>query len=277
MKPADSFRSWCAMSVEANRVALITGAARGIGAATVRRLVNSGYAVVAVDLGDAPRPAGVAYELSSGADLERLAAEHGGAVIPYVADVRDAQALRAAAEVAMERFGRLDVAVACAAVMIGGAPLWDTPEPELRTLLDIDVVGVWNLAAATVPHMLTAPDPSTCRFVAVASAAGERGLYLLAGYSTAKHAVIGIVRGLAADLVGTGITAVAVSPGSTDTAMLQATADIYRTTTTELAHSQLLQRTITPDEIAAVIELCCSIEGAALNGSVVGAAGGFVG
>lgn len=265
------------MSLEPNRVALITGAARGIGAATVRRLVKSGYSVVAVDLGDAPRPDGVAYELSSAADLERVAAEHGSAVIPYVADVRDAQALRAAAQVAVDRFGRLDVALACAAVMVGGAPLWETPDADLHTLLDIDVVGVWNLAAATVPHMLAGPDPGDCRFVAVASAAGERGLYHLAGYGAAKHAVIGIVRGLAADLVGTGITAVAVSPGSTDTAMLQATAAIYGTSAADLAQLQLLHRMITPDEIAAIIELCCSNNGAALNGSIVEATGGFIG
>ncbi len=78
--------------------------------------------------------------------------------------------------------------------------------------------------------MLAGPDPGGCRFVAVASAAGERGLFQLAGYTASKHAVVGIVRGLAADLVGTGVTAVAVVPGSTDTPMLAATADLYDTT-----------------------------------------------
>jgi NAD(P)-dependent dehydrogenase (short-subunit alcohol dehydrogenase family) len=71
--------------------------------------------------------------------------------------------------------------------------------------------------AVTVPVMLRGPCPSQCRFVAVASAAGERGLFKLAGYVASKHAVIGIVRGLAADLVGTGLAVMAVSPGSTDT------------------------------------------------------------
>jgi len=85
------------------------------------------------------------------------------------------------------------------------------------------------------------------------------------------------VRGLAADLVGTGVTAVAVSPGSTDTAMLAATADIYGTTPADLAAHQHLRRVLTPAEIAATIVLCCSPEGAALNGSVVNADGGFRG
>ena len=140
-----------------------------------------------------------------------------------------------------------------------------------RSFLDVDVVGVWNTATASIPHMLAGPAPHECRFVAVASAAGTRGLYQLAGYNTAKHAVIGLVRGLAADLVGTGVTAVAVSPGSTDTAMLQATADIYGLAhVDEFAASQLVRRLLQPDEPAATIAFCCSLEGAALNGSVLG-------
>lgn len=172
-------------------------------------------------------------------------------------------------------FGRLDAAVAAAAVMVGGDPMWETPSQHLRTLLDIDVVGVWNTAAAVVPHMLRGPDPSGCRFVAIASAAGEHGRFRLAGYTAAKHAVIGIVRGLAADLVGTGVTSVAISPGSTSGAMRQATANIYGVDAQTLASSQLLRRPLEPAEVAATIAHCCSVEGATLNGSVVSATGGF--
>jgi NAD(P)-dependent dehydrogenase (short-subunit alcohol dehydrogenase family) len=125
--------------------------------------------------------------------------------------------------------------------------------------------------------MLDGPNPAECRFVAVASAAGERGLFKLAGYVASKHAVIGIVRGLAADLVGTGLTAVAVSPGSTDTPMLAATADLYDTTPGGLAEHQGIRRLIAPEEIAATIALCCSPAGAALNASVIRADGGFSG
>ncbi len=89
--------------------------------------------------------------------------------------------------------------------------------------------------------------------------------------------MIGIVRGLAADLVGTGVTAVAVSPGSTTGAMLQATADIYGVGPQALAESQLLRCPLEPREIAATVAHGCSVEGAALNGSVVSATGGFTG
>src|SRR5205085_7770602 len=121
---------------------------------------------------------------------------------------------------------------------VGGLPLWRTPDEHLKTLLDVNVLGVWNTAAAVVPTMLGGPDPQGCRFVAIASAAGERGLFHLSGYTASKHAVIGIVRGLAADLVGTGMTAVAIAPGSTRTAMLAATADLYEATPADLAQHQ---------------------------------------
>lgn len=264
------------------RVALVTGAARGIGAATVHELCRQGYRVIAVDIDgrevDPGAVTGVDYALATTTDLTAVAAAHPDQVIPVTADVRDIDALRAAAELAVNRFGRLDAAVAAAAVIIGGKPLWETPTDHLQTLLDIDVIGVWNTAAATVPHMLNNPEPHGCRFVAVASAAGSHGLFRLAGYNVAKHAVIGLVRGLAADLVGTGVTAVAVSPGSTDTQMLQATADIYGLQTVdEFIHSSPIRRILKPEEQAETIAFCCSHTGAILNGSVVCASGGFRG
>ena len=262
-----------------HRVALVTGAARGIGRATVDILYGQGYSVVAVDscAGEGPnRPAGVEYPLATPEELSSLELAYPGRVVTSMTDVRDVEAMGRAALLAVDRFGHLDAAVACAAVITGGQPQWGTPQAHFQTLLDVDVVGVWNTAAATVPMMLNGPNPQGCRFVAVASAAGTRGLFHLAGYSAAKHAVVGLVRGLAADLVGTGVTAVAVSPGSTDTAMLKATASLYGLADIEeFASSQLVRRLLRPHEVAATIAFCCSPDGAALNGSVVEATGGF--
>jgi SDR family mycofactocin-dependent oxidoreductase len=259
------------------RVALVTGAGRGIGAAVVRRLVADGCHVTAVDWcagGDAP----TAYAQASRADLEALAAAHPGRVEAVVADVRDRTALAAAADRTVERWGRIDVAVAAAAVIAGGRPLWETADAELDLLWDVDARGVWHTAAVTVPHMLAGPDPAGCRFVAVASAAGTHGLFRLAGYNAVKHAVVGMVKGLAADLVGTGVTAAAVSPGSTRTQMLEATAVLY-----DLPHSdafgdsQLVRRVFEPEELAAAVCFCASREGGVVNGTVLHADGGFGG
>lgn len=257
------------------RVVLVTGAARGIGAATVRRLVAGGDRVVAVDSCQG-EGSGVPYPLATREELDELVATCGDAVVAQVADVRDRGGLQAAVDLALDRWGRLDAAVAAAAVIAGGRPLWETPETDLNLLWDVDVRGVWNTAAVTVPALLAGPDPHGGRFVAVASAAASHGLFGLAAYNAAKHAVVGVVKGLAADLVGTGVTACAVSPGSTRTPMLAATAELYELLAVDdLAENQLLRRLIDPDEVAATLAFCCSREAAVLNGSVVQADGGF--
>ena len=239
------------------RVALVTGAAGGIGSATVARLVDQGYAVVGVD-----REAAVVPESERGVHL--------------CGDVRDQAVLESAVALAVERWGRLDAVVAAAAVIAGGRPLWQTPLEEVDDLWAADARTVWQTAVAAVPAMLDGPNPAGCRFVAVASAAAHQGLFGLGAYVAAKHAVVGIVKGLAADLVGTGVTACAVSPGSTRTPMLDATADIYGLPDAEqFAEHQLLRRLLDPEEIAATLAFCCSREAAVLNGSVIRATGGF--
>ena len=251
-----------------SRVALVTGAARGIGAATVSRLVADGYRVMALDSCEGP-------PLATEEDLEALADRHGDRIIRRVVDVRDRAALAAAVAEAVDTWGHLDVAVAEAAVVRGGLPLWETPDDDLDTLWDVDVKGVWNVAATAVPAMLSGPRPHDCRFVAVASVAGDRGLFRLAAYTAAKHAVVGIVKGLAADLVGTGVTASAVSPGSTDTDMLRTTAALYDVPVDDLVQHQLIRRVIDPAEIAAAIAFCASPAGGVVNGTVLHADGGF--
>jgi SDR family mycofactocin-dependent oxidoreductase len=261
-----------------SRVALVTGAARGIGAATVAELCRQGYAVTALDICSGGLvPPGIGYPMANREQLDTVARAFPDQVLAVEADVRDREALDSAVNATLVRFGRLDAVVAAAGVVVGGLSQWETPDEHLQTLFDVNVRGVWNTAAVTLPVMLEGPSPSECRFVAVASAAGERGLFKLAGYVASKHAVIGIVRGLAADLVGTGLAAIAVSPGSTDTPMLAATADLYDTTPQGLADHQGIRRLIAPEEIAATIALCCSPAGAALNGSVIRADGGFGG
>lgn len=256
------------------RVALVTGAARGIGAAVALRLADAGLRVVAVDscAGSSPGT-GAPYPLADPDDLARVGARLGDRGITIRADIRDRAALEAAVRQAMAQWGRLDVAVAAAAVIDGGRPLWE--DDSLPALWEVDVLGVWHTAAVCVPRMLAGPDPSRCRFVALASAAGHRGLFRLAAYTAVKHAVVGLVRGLAADLVGTGVTAAAVAPGGTRTTMLAATADLYGVTPRDLAQGQLLRDLLDPEELAEVVALCCTDAGRALNGAVVTADGGF--
>ncbi|MFF6995246.1 mycofactocin-coupled SDR family oxidoreductase [Streptomyces sp. NPDC008313] len=256
------------------RVAVVTGAARGIGAAVVGRLAHEGWRVVAVDVcADLPE---AGYPLGTREQLAALAAAWPGAVLDVVADVRDAGALSAAVALAEREFGGLDAAVAAAAVIAGGRPLWESGDDEWEALFGIGVRGVANLARAGVPALLRRPRPRSGRFVALASAAAHRGLWRLAGYGAAKHAVVGLVRGLAADLRDTGITATAVSPGSTRTGMLDASAALYGLTDVEeFARHQPVGRLLRPEEVAAAVCWLCGEESSALTGTVVHADGGF--
>ena len=256
------------------RVAIVTGAARGIGAALVHRLAEDGWQVMAVDA--CADNAAVPYSLATQAQLDALVAAHPDAVRTRVADVRDADAVGAAVRSTVDQFGGLDAAVACAAVIAGGQAVWETTEAAWDALFDVDVRGVWNLARAAVPALLERPLPRQGRFLAVASAAAHRGLYHLAAYGAAKHAVDGLVRGLAADLRGTGVTASVVSPGSTRTDMLTATAALYGVEDVEhFAAAQQLERLLEPDEVAASIAWLCSPDSSAITGTAVRVDGGF--
>jgi NAD(P)-dependent dehydrogenase (short-subunit alcohol dehydrogenase family) len=136
-------------------------------------------------------------------------------------------------------------------------------------------MGVWHTAAATTPHLL-ASDGSPS-FVVITSAAGERGLWHLAAYCLVKHAVVGLVRGLAADLAGTHVVACGVAPGSTDTDMLRATAAIYGLDDVgPLVERQHGARPLDPDEVAAVVE-AATFAGPAVHGAILSAQGGFGG
>jgi SDR family mycofactocin-dependent oxidoreductase len=257
-----------------SRVALVTGAARGIGAAVVDRLAGEGWRVVATDIcADIP---GVQYSLGRKKELVALAKRWPDQVIDIVADVREPAALTEAVALAEREFGGLDAAVAAAAIMTGGKPLWETTDAEWDALFDTGARGVFNLARAAVPALLRRPEPRSGRFVALASAAGHRGLWHLAGYNAAKHSVVGLIRGLATDLRGTGVTATAVSPGSTRTAMLDATAALYDLDDVEeFSQQQLVERLLDPGEVAAAVCWLCGEQSSAITGTVVHADGGF--
>jgi SDR family mycofactocin-dependent oxidoreductase len=251
-----------------HRVAIITGAGRGIGAGTALALASDGWSVALVDAcrdDDA-----LAYALATEVDLHaagHACGEAGAEVVVAIADVRDRDALGDVVASVMEHFGRLDAAIAAAGAIAGGTPGWATSDAAWRAMLDINLHGVRHLAEATIPRMLEAPQPRSGRFVAVASAAGAVGLLGLAPYAAAKHAVVGYVRALAADLEDSGITANAVSPGSTRTVMLEASAKLYGLASIEeLAVHHPSGRILEPEEPAQAISWLCSPAASGITG-----------
>jgi len=261
------------------RVALVTGAARGIGAATVRALAAAGWAVLATDR-CADDPA-LAYRLGTRDELDRVVAEAGAAGDPaavrgLVADVRDLVQLTEAVGLAERAWGGLDAAVAAAGVIAGGVPLWRMPPGELDAVLDTDLRGVVSLARAAVPALLRRPQPRQGRFLAVASAAATRGLPMLTAYCAAKAGVAGLIRALAVELGGTGVTANAVSPGSTDTPMLAESARLYGLPGAEsFAAQQPARRLLKPEEVAAALVWLAGEGSSAMTGAVIPVDGGL--
>lgn len=266
-----------AAATPARRVALVTGAARGIGAATVRRLAADGWAVLAVDsVTDDPA---LPYAMGTPADLAATmsaVADAGGIAQPYQADVRDLGSMVAAVAHAERAFGGLDAVIAAAGVIAGGVPLWDVPVEQEQAVLDVDLGGVLTLARAAIPALLRRPEPRSGRFLAVTSAAATRGLPMLAAYCAAKAGVAGLIRALAVELGGTGVTANAVSPGSTATSILDESARLYGLADAAgFAAQQPQHRLLEPDEVAAVLAFLAGAGSSAMTGAVVPVDGGL--
>jgi SDR family mycofactocin-dependent oxidoreductase len=255
------------------QVAVVTGAARGIGAATVRGLAAEGWMVVAVDrAADDPR---LPYAMGSAAELEALAAGD-PRITTAVADAADTEALRRVVEDAERRHGGVDAIVAAAGVVAGGVPLWEMPIEQQDAVLEVDLGGVLAAARAGIPALLRRPAPRAGRFVAVASTAATRGLPLLAAYCAAKAGVTGLVRALAVELRGSGVTANAVSPGSTRTPILAESARLYGLRSVdEFAAQQAIERLLDPEEVAALIVWLAGPAGSAVTGADLAVDGGL--
>jgi NAD(P)-dependent dehydrogenase (short-subunit alcohol dehydrogenase family) len=143
-------------------------------------------------------------------------------------------------------------------------------------VLQVDLGGVVTAARVGIPALLRRPAPRQGRFIAVASAAASRGLPKLAAYCAAKAGVVGLVRALAVELRGTGVTANAVSPGSTDTPILAESARLYGLPSAQyFAGQQPVERLLEPSEIAATLAWLASEESSALTGAQVAADGGL--
>jgi SDR family mycofactocin-dependent oxidoreductase len=255
-------------------VALVTGAARGIGAACARRLAADGYSVVAVDIcGDDPS---LGYPLGSRNELDAVVDGCGPNAVAVVADVRDGVALDAAVALAVERFGGLDAVVAAAGVMSGGAPTWETSEEVWSINVDINLTGVWRTARAALPAMLARAQPRSGRFVAISSAAGLGGHPNIAAYAAAKHGVIGLVKSLAVELGPHGVTANAVCPGSTATEILEASAAVYQLDSVdEFAVHHPIGRILEPIEVASAVAWLCAAEQSGVTGIALPVDGGM--
>ncbi|OBB01206.1 3-ketoacyl-ACP reductase [Mycobacteriaceae bacterium 1482268.1] len=201
----------------AGKRVLITGAARGLGRSHAVRLAEEGADLVLIDV-CRPLPE-IEYPLATEDDLAetvQMVTDIGRRCISRVVDVRDEAALRSAVDDGAAELGGLDGAVANAGVLTGG-PWHQTTAEHWRTVVDVNLIGVWNTCAASIPHLLEQGGGS---LVTISSAGAIAGFPLQAPYTAAKHGVIGLTLSLANELAAHSIRVNSVHPTGVHTGML---------------------------------------------------------
>jgi 3-oxoacyl-[acyl-carrier protein] reductase len=237
------------------RIALITGAANGIGAATAARLARDGATIVALDTDElAVREACAHLEAT------------GSAAIPMAGDVRCAQDRARVIGELERRFGRIDVLINNAGIM-RNAQLYKMPADTWSDVIDVDLLGPMGLVADTLPLLQAGVAPC---IVNVASRAMLGG-FGQTNYAASKAGLVGLTRSLAIRLGASGIRSNAVAPGFIDTAITSATPPEVR----ERARQTIpLGRVGTPDDVAEAIAFLASPASSYVTGQCLYVCGG---
>jgi NAD(P)-dependent dehydrogenase (short-subunit alcohol dehydrogenase family) len=237
------------------RRVVVTGGGKGIGRAVVARFAAAGDHVVAVG-------------------RDRAALESSAAAAAEVCDVADEEQVAAL----FDRLGRVDVLVNNAGVAYG-APLGRTTLDDWRKHLDVNATGAFLCTRAVLEGMI---ERDAGRIVTVASTAGRAGARYTAAYSASKHAAIGLMRAVAAEVAGTGVTANAVCPTWVRTEMIERAVERIVAATgrsEDEAHAELVRqsplgRLLEPDEVSFAVAFLAAPEAGAINGQTLVLDGG---
>jgi SDR family mycofactocin-dependent oxidoreductase len=202
----------------AGKVALITGAARGIGRAQAVRFAQEGADIVALDLCGPVDSVVVPH--STPADLDQTASlvtDAGAQIHTEIVDVRDLADVQSATDRGVGRFGKLDIVCATAGITSRGMTL-EMDEKTWRTMLDVNLTGVWHTCRAGAPYLMAR---GAGAMILTNSIAGLRGLVGVAHYTAAKHGLVGLMQSLAKELAPHNVRVNCVHPTNVDTPLIQ--------------------------------------------------------
>ena len=237
------------------RVAIVTGAASGIGEATARRLNAEGAKLVCVDVSE---------------KVEDLAAEFCDTAIAQIADVADDDQVDRFVALALDRWGRIDILVNNAGIDGQLALLADGDHDNYQRVMDVNLRSCWSAMKAVLPSMVAANAGSIINMSSVGALVGFENLSV---YSAAKAGMVGMTRGAALEYGPHGIRINAVCPGGVLTPLAESFMD--EGTYKAWADKHALKRFARPEEIAAVVSFLASDEASFVTGSALVADGGM--
>jgi meso-butanediol dehydrogenase/(S,S)-butanediol dehydrogenase/diacetyl reductase len=241
-----------------DKVALVTGAASGIGRATAVRMAAEGGSVWCADL----NAEGVA-------ETEKIIADRGGVARSSRLDVTDPAACAALVAEVVAAFGGLDVLANIAG--IGGMMLTENETPErLRAFFDVNAAGPFFLSQAALPHLLERRG----NIVNLASTAGMIGQAYCTAYCASKHALVGITKAMAIEYGRKGLRVNAVCPGGVNTNLLGAFMPPEDASMSLVSRAFLTRDMQEPESVAALVAYVGSDEAYYVNGAVMAIDGG---
>jgi 2-dehydro-3-deoxy-L-rhamnonate dehydrogenase (NAD+) len=238
----------------AGQIAVVTGAATGIGEAIALRLANAGATVCIADI-DGNAAAEASKRVGRGAQS-------------IAVDVADPPAIEGAISTLLERNGAIDILVNNAGIAGKAAPIWDQTDADWHRVMAVNLHGPFYLCRAVIPHMRSR---RYGRIVNIASVAGKEGNPNMVAYSASKAAIIGFTKSIAKEVASEGICINAVAPAVIRTKILE---QLTPAQVAYMVERIPMKRTGEPEEVAAVVHFLSSHECSFVTGQCYDVSGG---